>query len=202
MIVAASSAAISTLVASLAAYSLARFPMRGRQSVTSLILLALVVPPLTLLVPLVVGLEKVRLTNNLLGLTIAYLILGVPIGTMLLRSYVLDIPVGLEEAATIDGASRIKTFWYITLPLLRPAIATVYVFAFILSWGEYLLALSLQTSDSEKTLPLVMQTLFDQHTFSIGEITAFGVLISLPVAVLFMLIQRNLVANLVAGGVK
>ncbi|HEY3088886.1 MAG TPA: carbohydrate ABC transporter permease [Jatrophihabitantaceae bacterium] len=202
VVVSSTSAAIATSAAALAAYGLARYRFRGRATVTLGLIVAQVVPALTLLVPLVVALQKMHLTDNLIGLTTVYLLLGVPIGVMLLRNYVTQIPDSLEEAAFIDGATRIKALWYITLPLLRPALAAVFAFAFILAWGEYLLALSLQTSDDEKTLPLVMQTLFDQHTFSIGEVTAFGVLISLPVAVLFMVVQKSLVANLVAGGVK
>jgi ABC-type glycerol-3-phosphate transport system permease component len=202
VVVAVTSAAISTTAAALAAYGLARYRFRGRAPVTLSLIIAQVIPALILLVPLVVALQKLHLTDNLVGLTTVYLLLGVPIGVMLLRTYVSQLPESLEEAAFIDGATRIKALWYITLPLLRPALAAVYAFAFILAWGEYLLALSLQTSDDEKTLPLVMQTLFDQHTFSIGEVMAFGVLISLPVAVLFMIVQKSLVANLVAGGVK
>jgi ABC-type glycerol-3-phosphate transport system permease component len=202
VVVSGTSAAIATTAAALAAYGLARYRFRGRTTVTLGLIVAQVVPALVLLVPLVVALQKLHLTDSLFGLTIVYLLLGVPIGVMLLRNYVTQIPESLEEAAFIDGATRMKALWYVTLPLLRPALAAVYAFAFILAWGEYLLALSLQTSDDEKTLPLVMQTLFDQHAFSIGEVMAFGVLISLPVAVVFMVAQKSLVANLVAGGVK
>ena len=202
LIVASISAAVSTAAATFAAYSVARFRYRGRGGVVLLILITQLVPPLTLLVPLVIGMQKLHLTNSLVGLTIVYFFIGLPIAVVILSNYIADIPVSLEEAAFVDGASRIRALKDVMLPLLRPAISAVYAFAFILGWGEYLLALSMQTSENEKTLPLVMQSLFDEFTVSVGEVMAFGVLISLPVAVLFMLIQRNFVGNLVAGGVK
>jgi ABC-type glycerol-3-phosphate transport system permease component len=202
LIVASVSAAVSTTAATFAAYSIARFRYRGRSGVILMVLLAQLVPPLTLLVPLVIGMQKLHLTNSLVGLTIVYFFIGLPIAVVILSNYIADIPVSLEEAAFVDGASRLRALKDVMLPLLRPAITAVYAFAFILGWGEYLLALSLQTSENEKTLPLVMQSLFDEFTVSVGEVMAFGVLISLPVAILFMLIQRNFVGNLVAGGVK
>jgi ABC-type glycerol-3-phosphate transport system permease component len=202
LIVASLSALVSTSAAVFAAYSIARFRYRGRGAVILMVLVAQLVPPLTLLVPLVIGLQKLHLTNSLVGLTIVYFFIGLPIAVVILSNYIADIPRSLEEAAFVDGASRLRTLKDVMLPLLRPAIAAVYAFSFILAWGEYLLALSLQTSDNEKTLPLVMQGLFDEFTVSVGEVMAFGVFISLPVAILFMLIQRNFVGNLVAGGVK
>jgi ABC-type glycerol-3-phosphate transport system permease component len=202
LIVASVSAAVSTTAATFAAYSVARFRYRGRGAVVLMILITQLVPPLTLLVPLVIGMQKLHLTNSLVGLTIVYFFIGLPIAVVILSNYIADIPVSLEEAAFVDGASRLRALKDVMLPLLRPAISAVFAFAFILGWGEYLLALSMQTSENEKTLPLVMQSLFDEFTVSVGEVMAFGVVISLPVAILFMLIQRNFVGNLVAGGVK
>lgn len=102
----------------------------------------------------------------------------------------------------VDGCGRMGALWRITVPLIRPALATVYVFAFITAWGEYVLALSLIVSDNVKTMPLAMQTLFEQYTVNLGLVMAFGVLISAPVVILFLLVQKNLTANLTAGGVK
>jgi ABC-type glycerol-3-phosphate transport system permease component len=202
LIVASVSAAVSTAAATFAAYSIARFRYRGRSGVILMILIAQLVPPLTLLVPLVIGMQKLHLTDSVIGLTIVYFFIGLPVAVVILSNYIADIPESLEEAALVDGATRLRALKDVMLPLLRPAIGAVYAFAFILGWGEYLLALSLQTSENQKTLPLVMQSLFNQFTVSVGEVLAFGVFISLPVAVLFMLIQRSFVGNLVAGGVR
>ena len=201
-IVAGGSAVITTAISLLAAYALSRFNFRGSRSVMSSVVLAQVIPSLVVLVPLVVIMQRLQLTDSLFGLTLVYLMLGVPISIMLLRAYLDDIPVALDEAAMIDGCNRVQALWHVTMPMLRPAIAAVMIFDFILAWGEYVLALSLITSDQNKTLSLVLSSLFDQYTFNMGTIMAFGLLMSLPVAVLLMLVQKHLVANLVAGSVK
>lgn len=201
-IVAAVSSVISTTVSTLAAYALARFTFRGRGLTGGLLLAGQLVPGLVILVPLVVALRQVGLADSLLGLTIAHVTIGIPIAVLLLRNYIADIPAALEEAAVVDGCTRVGALVRIVLPLLRPALAAVLAFSFILSWGEYILALSLITSDSSKTLPLEMQSLFQRYGVDLGLVMAFGVIISLPVAVLFMFIQRSFVSNLSLGGVK
>ncbi|WP_022901874.1 carbohydrate ABC transporter permease [Humibacter albus] len=201
-IVAAISAVAVTVISTLAAYALSRFRFRGSGFVAGLLLAGQLVPGLVVLVPLVVALRQFGLANSLGGLTIAHLTLGIPIAVLLLRNYLADIPPALEEAAIVDGCSRIGALVRIVLPLLRPALAAVTAFSFILSWGEYLLALSLITDDSKKTLPLAMQSLFQLYSVDLGLVMAFGVVISLPVAVLFMFIQRSFVSNLSTGGVK
>jgi ABC-type glycerol-3-phosphate transport system permease component len=201
-IVAAISAVAVTVVATLAAYALSRFTFRGRGWAGGLLLAGQLVPGLVVLVPLVVAFRQFGMADSLVGLTIAHLTLGIPIAVLLLRNYLADIPVALEEAAIVDGCSRIGALFRIVLPLLRPALAAVTAFSFILSWGEYVIALSLITTDDKKTLPLAMQSLFQLHNVDLGLVMAFGVVISLPVAVLFMFIQRSFVSNLGTGGVK
>jgi ABC-type glycerol-3-phosphate transport system permease component len=201
-IVAAVSSVIVTVVSTLAAYGLSRFTFRGRGFSGGLLLAGQLVPGLVVLVPLVVAFRQLGLSDSLVGVTIAHLTLGIPIAVLLLRNYLADIPVSLEEAAIVDGCSRVGALFRIVLPLLRPALAAVTAFSFILSWGEYVMALSLITTDSNKTLPLAMQSLFQLYGVDLGVVMAFGVVISLPVAVLFMFIQRSFVSNLGTGGVK
>lgn len=201
-IVAAVSSVIVTIVSTAAAYGLSRFRFRGRELTGGFLLAGQLVPGLVVLVPLVVAFRQLGLSNSLVGLIIAHLAIGIPIAVLLLRNYLADIPVSLEEAAMVDGATRGGALVRIVLPLLRPALAAVTAFSFILSWGEYVLALSLITSDENKTLPLAMQSLFQLYSVDLGLVMAFGVVISLPVAVLFMFIQRSFVSNLGTGGVK
>ena len=201
-IVAAISSVVVTVVSTLAAYALSRFAFRGRGFSGGLLLAGQLVPGLVVLVPLVVAFRQLGLGDSLVGVTIAHLTLGIPIAVLLLRNYLADIPVALEEAAIVDGCSRIGALFRIVLPLLRPALAAVTAFSFILSWGEYVVALSLVTTDSNKTLPLAMQSLFQLYGVDLGVVMAFGVVISLPVAILFMFIQRSFVSNLGTGGVK
>ena len=201
-VVAGISSVVVTVVATLAAYSLSRFSFRGRGLVGGFLLAGQLVPGLVVLVPLVVAFRQLGFGDSLVGVTIAHLTLGIPIAVLLLRNYLADIPVALEEAAIVDGCSRIGALFRIVLPLLRPALAAVTAFSFILSWGEYVVALSLVTTDSNKTLPLAMQSLFQLYGVDLGVVMAFGVIISLPVAILFMFIQRSFVSNLGTGGVK
>jgi ABC-type glycerol-3-phosphate transport system permease component len=201
-IVAAVSSVISTVVSTLAAYALDRFRFRGRGFTGALLLAGQLVPGLVILVPLVVALRQLGLGDSLLGLVVANITIGIPIAVLLLRNYIADIPPALEEAAIVDGCTRLGALRRVVLPLLRPAIAAVFAFSFILSWGEYVMALSLITSDQNKTLPLEMQSLFQLFGVDLGLVMAFGVVISLPVAVLFMFIQRSFVSNLSSGGVK
>ena len=201
-IVALMSSIVVTVVSTLAAYGLSRFAFRGRGFAGGLLLAGQLVPGLVVLVPLVVAFRQLGLADSLVGLTIAHLTLGIPIAVLLLRNYLADIPVALEEAAIVDGCSRIGALFRIVLPLLRPALAAVTAFSFILSWGEYVVALSLITTEGKKTLPLAMQSLFQLYGVDLGVVMAFGVVISLPVAILFMFIQRSFVSNLGTGGVK
>lgn len=203
LLVAAVSAAICTLAALFAAYALSRFTrFKGRGLTLTSVLLAQIIPGLVVLVPLVVALRQARLTDSIGGLIVAYMGLSMPVAVLLFTNYISGIPESLEEAALVDGCTRIQAIWRITLPLIRPALVTVYAFAFITAWGEYVVALSLIVSDANKTMTLAMQALFEQYTVNLGLVMAFGVLISLPVAVLFLLVQKNLTSNLVAGGVK
>jgi ABC-type glycerol-3-phosphate transport system permease component len=201
-LVALSVAMVTTLTAAMAAYSLARFSFRGRGAVGILLLGAQMVPTLVVLVPLIVVLREAHLANTLQGLALAHLTLGIPVATWLLRSYIEDLPRELEEAALVDGCSRWGALRHVVIPLLRPGIAAVAVFAFILSWGEYLIALALLTGEDTKTLPLAMQGLFELHDIDLGALMAFGVAISLPVALLFAAVQRHLVSGLTAGGIR
>jgi ABC-type glycerol-3-phosphate transport system permease component len=202
LIVAFAVAMLTVVVSTMAAYGLARFRFRGRGLVGGIVLGALMVPWVVALVPLIVMLREVHLADTLQGLVVAHLILGIPVATWLLRSYIDDVPAELEEAALVDGCTRWGALWRIVVPLIRPAIAAVGAFSFILSWGEYLIALSLLTSDQTRTLPLAMQGLFELHDVDLGVLMAFGVVISLPVAVMFIGVQRQLVSGLTAGGVK
>ncbi|MEM8590847.1 MAG: carbohydrate ABC transporter permease [Pseudomonadota bacterium] len=202
LIVGLASAIVSTLVALPAAYSLARFKYRGREGFGMLILSTQMLPSVAILVPLVIVMRSLELSNTLTGLAITHLTLGLPIAVWMLRGYIAEVPVELEEAAMIDGCSRLGAMVRVVLPLVAPAIVAVATFAFVLSWGEYLLALALISSTDVKTLPLALQALFDPYSFSWGEVMAGGVVIALPAIILFQIVRRYMIGGLVAGGVK
>lgn len=202
LIVASVSAVVVTLAGLLAAYSLSRFRYPLRSFFASAILAVQMLPGIVIVVPLIVILRRLGLTDNLRGLIVVYLLLALPITVWMLKGYMDDIPRELDEAAVVDGASTIRVLWQIIMPLMGPATMAVGAFAFLLAWGEYLFAVSLITSVESKTLPLALQAAFGQYTVDWGMLTAGGVIISLPPAILFLFFQRYLVGGLAAGGVK
>lgn len=202
LLVAAASSLIVTLAGLGAAYSLSRFRYRLRPVFSGAILAVQMLPGIIIVVPLILILRQLHLTDSLLGLTIAYLLLGLPIAVWMLKGYMDDIPPELDQAALIDGANYFQVLGLIIVPLMAPAIVAVGAFAFMLCWGEYLFALSLITSTDTKTLPLALQAAVGQFQINWGMLTAGGVIISLPPAILFIFFQRWLVGGLTSGGVK
>jgi hypothetical protein len=160
------------------------------------------IPGIVLVVPLIGTLRRVHLTDSLIGLILTYLLIGLPIATWMLKGYLDDIPRDLDEAALVDGASSTQVLRQILLPLMAPASVAVGAFVFLLSWGEYLFAVSLITSTDKKTLPLALQGAFGQYSVDWGMLLAGGAIICLPPALLFIFFQRFLVGGLTAGGVK
>jgi ABC-type glycerol-3-phosphate transport system permease component len=195
-------AILTTALALPAAYALSRFTFHGRNFFALLILGTQMLPSLAVLVPLVVIIRQIGLTNTLTALIFTHLALGMPIAVWMLKGYIDAIPRELEEAAQIDGCGRISAMVRIVLPLIRPAIIAVGTFAFVLSWGEYLMALALISKSDVKTLPLALQGLFDPYSFSWGQVMAGGTIIALPAILLFLIFRRQLVGGLLAGGVK
>jgi ABC-type glycerol-3-phosphate transport system permease component len=202
LVVASVSSSITTVIALMAAFSLSRFryPLQG---LFSLAILAMqMIPGVLIVVPLIVILRQLQLTNTLQGLIVVTLMVQMPVAVWMLKGYMDDIPIDFDEAAMIDGAGHLQVLWRIILPLILPALVAIGAFAFILSWGEYVFALSLITSTDMKTLPLALQAAFGQNTIDWGMLTAGGVIISLPPAILFVVFQRYLVGGLTSGGVK
>jgi len=202
LLVAAASSLIVTLAGLGAAYSLSRFQYRLRPVFSGAILAVQMLPGIVIVVPLILILRQFGLTDSLRGLTIVYLLLGLPIAVWMLKGFMDEIPPELDEAATLDGAAPWQVLVQVIMPLMTPATVAVGAFAFLLAWGEYLFALALLTSTESRTLPLALQAAFGQFTIDWGMLTAGGVIISLPPAILFLFFQRYLVSGLTAGGVK
>jgi ABC-type glycerol-3-phosphate transport system permease component len=202
LIVGLTAAIITTALAAPAAYSLSRFTYRGKAAVNLLILGTQTLPVVAVLVPIVVIVRNLGLTNTLTALIFTHLALGLPIAVWVLKSYIDAIPRELEDAALVDGCSRFGAMVRVLLPLLKPGLVAVGTFAFVLSWGEYLLALSLVSKSDVRTLPLALQSLFDPYQFSWGTVMAGGVVIALPAVVLFLIFRKQLVGGLLAGAVK
>jgi multiple sugar transport system permease protein len=197
---------MSTVVAlgvgTLGAYALARFSFRGKELFGGSVLLAYMFPGALLAIPLVVLFARLGLSNSHAGLILAYLTFAVPFIMWVLRGFFRAIPRDYEEAAMIDGASRLGAFVRVVLPQAMPGIIATGIFAFIFAWNEYLLALLLISDESLRTLPPGLMRFLSATDVNWGLMMAASVLVTLPMALAFGFIQRHLVTGIGAGGVK
>lgn len=184
------------------AYAVTRLSFRGKSLMSWGILLVYVFPAIVLAIPLFVIFSKLGVRGNLPSMIILYLVLTLPVALYMLRSYFQTIPAELEEAALIDGCSRISTIWRIVVPLSVPAIASVALYTFMIAWNEFLFAiLFLTESPNAWTLPLGLQQL-DTQEVPRTYLMAGSVIITVPVIILFFAFERFLRRGLTAGAVK
>ena len=200
--VAAVSTLVSVALASLAAYALSRLRFRGASLLTTLLLITYLLPGTLLFIPLYQTLTAMGVINTHTALILTYPTFLLPFATWVLMGYFRSIPVELEEAARIDGASRLYIFWRITLPLAAPAILSVTLFAFTNAWNEFLFAFVFITSESLRTLPIGLQSLVVGDILPWGKLMAASLLTAIPVAVLYVYAQRFLAEGLTVGAVK
>lgn len=200
-VVALISTILTLIVGALAAYSLSRFRFMGR-SVFSTVALALrMIAPAVLVVPLFVLWGRFGLRDTRIGLIIAYTALNLPFAIWILRSFINEIPIELDEAALIDGCSEIGIFFKIVLPLIMPGVAAASIFVFRIAWNEFLLALVL-TNRFTRTLPVATSLYLTDHGIQWGKLTAMGTLIAIPALLFTFLAARRLIQGLTAGAVK
>lgn len=202
VLVAAVSTLVSVTFAALAAYALTRLKFTGAGLLTTFILITYLLPGTLIFIPLYQTLSDLGLINSYGSLIVTYPTFLMPFATWVLIGYFRTIPVELEEAAMIDGASRIYAFWKITLPLAAPALLSVTLFAFTNAWNEFLFAFVFITSESLRTLPIGLQSMVVGDILPWGKLMAASLLTAVPVAVLYMYTQRFLVGGLTVGGVK
>ena len=194
--------ATTIVIATLGGYAVARLKFPGRGSVASLILILYLVPPALLFIPLYRVLAELGTTNHLTSLFLSYPTFTVPFCTWLLIGFFKALPKELEEAALIDGANRMQAFAKVLLPLATPGIVASAIFAFTLSWNEFLYALVFIQDETSITVPVGLNLLIYGDVFHWGELMAASVITTLPVVVLYMFVHRWMVEGLVAGSVK
>jgi multiple sugar transport system permease protein len=193
---------LSVTFSTFAAYSLSRLRYPGRRWLSNGVFLVYLFPSTLLFIPIYILLSDLKLLDNFFGLIAVYLTFTIPFCVWLLKAYFLNIPMELEDAAMVDGATRFQSMIRVVMPLATPGIAAASVYAFTLSWNEYLYAFTL-LSDSEKfTLAPGLTKLIFGDVFLWGLIMAGGVLMSIPVLLLYFFAQRYIVAGLAAGAVK
>jgi arabinogalactan oligomer/maltooligosaccharide transport system permease protein len=202
LVVSLATALVAILVATPAAYALARFPFVGSKSGLRALLATQMFPTVASAVPLYLLLDAFHLLDSRTGLILVYASTAVPFAIFQLRGSFLAIPVDIEEAAMVDGASRVRAFFLVVLPAARPAIAVTALFAFMSAWNEFILAATLLSRKSAYTLPVVIQSYVQEQSTAWGPFAAGAILVSVPVMALFYVAQRQLVSGLTQGGVK
>lgn len=201
-LVALATTVISTLLGAMAGYALTRLRFAGRTVLARLLVYAYLAPGTILFIPIFVMMSRLGLRDNLVGLTLAYLTFTVPFATWMLMGYFRTLPIELEEAALIDGASRWQILWRIMVPLSGPALVVAAVFAFTLSWNEFLYALVLLQKQSVMTAPVGLSAYVIGDQYYWGQMMAAATIMSLPPLVVYLFGQRWVIAGWTSGAVK
>ena len=202
VLVAAITTALGVLLACTAAYGFSRLNFVGRQLGLQAFLVTQMFPGVVMTIPLYILLGKLGLLNSIVGLVLVYSVSALPFCVWNLKGYFDTIPKELEEAAIVDGASRIRIFVTIVLPLARPAIAITALFSFMTAWNEFILAATLMNSELAYTLPVALKQYVGAQSVQYGLFAAGAIIVSVPIMALFFALQKHLVGGLTAGGVK
>ncbi|MGH3658936.1 MAG: sugar ABC transporter permease, partial [Micromonosporaceae bacterium] len=202
VLVAGLTTVIAVFLSATTGYAVSRFRFPGMRPLMWSLLITQMFPVAVLIVPIYNLLGGLGLIDNLGGLVITYLTFAVPFCAWMLKGYFDTIPIGIDEAGRVDGLSPFGTFWRLVLPLARPGLAVAAFYAFITAWGEVAFATAFMTGDEHYTLAVGLQQYVGQHKAEWGLLTAASVVISVPTAAVFLLVQRNLVTGLTAGGTK
>jgi len=202
LIVSVAATAVSVSIGILAAYSISHFRYRGRALFSQLILYVYLFPGAVLFIPLLIVINTLGLTNTLLSLVVAYPVFGMPFAAWILTGYFSTIPRELEEAARVDGCSRMGALFRVILPVAMPGIVSATIYCFLLSWNELLYAFTFVTSEAKKTLPMWLSERILGDVFMWGELMAGAILMLIPILLIYSLGTKYLVRGLTAGAVK
>jgi multiple sugar transport system permease protein len=200
--VAAVSTVISVVVASMGAYGLTRLRWRGSNVFASLVLIAYLMPAVLMFIPMYQIFSALGLTNNLMGLMVAYPAFGLPFALWLLMGYYASIPQEMEEAALIDGCNHFQAWYRIVLPLAAPALLAASLFSITLAWKEFIFAYVFIHKERLFTLSVGLAQMIIGDVMPWGELMAAALLMAIPVVIIYTLGQRFMVAGLTAGAVK
>ena len=202
IITAVSTLVVSTVIALLGGYALARFSFRGKTLFLVVMLCTQFIPGAMMLIPLFEIFNTLGLTNNLISLIIADTVFHLPLSLVLMSGFIRNVPVEIEEAAWVDGCTRVQAFRLVVLPLLKPGIVAVGSFAFISAWNNFLFALMFMSQQDKFTVPVGLSYLLGEFGADFGALAAGGLVAILPVVILFAYVQKFLVQGMSAGAVK
>lgn len=191
---------VSVFLNALAGWALAKLQFPGRQRLFSWLLAAMVVPGQVAMLPLFLLLRSLGLVNTMAGVVVPAA--ASLFGIFLIRQYALSVPDELLDAARVDGASELRIFWSVGLPLCRPALVTLALFTFVGTWSDFMWPLVVLTDESKYTLPVALAGLGGEHALDVELMMAGAVITVLPVLLLFLGLQRHYIAGITMGGVK
>ncbi len=202
IIVSTATTALGLLVAVPAAYAFSRFTFPGRDPLFFSVLVRNMFPVVVFLIPLFILMKFLRLIDTHMSLILTYLTFGLPLSIWLLKGFYDNIPAELERAARIDGATRFQAFWKIILPLSMPGLIATAIYAFIQGWNEYVYARTFINSENLMTMPVGLEKFFTEYASNWPGLMAASFIMSVPVVVLFLVLQRHFVRALTEGAVK
>jgi len=202
LVIAIATAAAGMALSCTAGYAMSRFAFPGRDTGMGLFLVTQMFPGVVMAIPLYILMDELSLLNSMTGLVLVYSSTAIPFCTWNLKGYFDTIPRELEEAALMDGASQWVIFSQIVLPLARPALVVTALFSFMTAWNEFILAATFMSDERSYTLPVVLQSYVGDFGTEWGRFAAGAILVSIPVMLLFFVLQRHLVEGLTAGSVK
>jgi ABC-type glycerol-3-phosphate transport system permease component len=202
VIVAFTTVVITMVLAVVIAYAVARYRIRGKKAIVVAMLYAYMFPPLLVAIPLYAFFVKIGLGDSLISLVAAHLTLTLPLGVWFLWGFFRNLPFEIEEAAMVDGCTRLGAFMRVVLPLSVPGLITVAVFSFLLSWTDYTFAVIMISSDTNKTIPVGLASMIGSFDLRWGEVMAGSTLIAAPLLAVFTFLSKYFIQGLGAGAVK
>lgn len=201
-IVALAVTVLTLLVAILAGYAFSRFTFPLQRTINAVIVSVQAVPPITLVIPYFGLVVALGLYNTYPGLILTHMVFTLPYAIIMTTAYLNTLPREMDESVKVDGGTSWTALWRILVPISVPGLIAVGVYTFMISWNEYLFALTLTRTDDMRTVPIGIQLLMGQHSYEWNQMMAMSILGSIPVLVLFLLFQRRFIGGLTAGAVK
>ncbi len=193
---------IAIVIASLAAYGIVRFFPKVGNIMSKVLVTTYIFPPILLAIPYSIVMAKMGLTNTRVGLIIVYLSFSIPYAVWLLVGFFKTVPIGIEEAAKIDGANKIQVFVKVVVPLVAPGIVATAIYTFINAWNEFLYSLILMNDTSKMTVAVALRSLNGSEILDWGDMMAASTLVVIPSIIFFCLIQNKISGGLSEGAVK
>jgi len=193
---------IALTISIFSAYAFSKLNFFGKRFIYYLILLTQLIPIVSIVIPVYQILRNMGLINTYMGMLIAYLTFTVPVSIWLLKSFFDNIPVEIEEAAMVDGCTKIGAFFRTVIPLSKPGIAAASIWIVVATWQEFIYALAITTTTDMRTVTVGILDFFGQFTINYGVLFAGAILISIPIVILFLFLQKYFIAGLTEGSVK